>query len=174
MPIIELFGGGQMAVRYKCVWVREVPRKMLTEYYFSLGGSDVTQASLDKMAESFFNDHPHLDPKKKRLYGMLVEVHHPKPCVRYAFSRSASNLRVEDGLWHSAETHLGHKCFIDKDAMIQTNVGSGMCIPINVFRFLRLDPRPCERETLEVVEELTDHMKTKFPGKYICVTGGGN
>jgi hypothetical protein len=161
-----------MGIRYACLWVYEVPRKMIKESFRSHLGSDVSQSEIDRLALEFFTARPRLNPEKERPFGMLVEIHHPKPCIRFTFSRSKSNKSCHEVLPHKARLHSDHSCFIDEDGVIQTSVGAGHSLPVSVMRFTRLGLKQCSEEDASSVIEIWEHMKARFPGNHICAAGG--
>jgi hypothetical protein len=160
-----------VSIKYKCIWVLEMPRKIVKESFRSQCGSDLSQADIDQLANEFFAERPHLMEEKERPFGMLVEVHHPKPCIRYAFSRSKSTESSENVLGHPAIWHKDHSCFISEDAFIQTNAGGGHALPVSVYKFLRLGLHQCSEDNPESVSSIREHMKVQFPGNHICAAG---
>ena len=160
-----------MSVKFQCMWVLEMPRKIVKESFRSQYGSDLTQEEVDQLANEFFAQRPHLREEKERPFGMLIETHHPKPCIRYAFSRSKSNQSTDHVLRHEATWHKDHSCFISEDALIQTNAGGGYAFPISVYKFMRLGLRKCSEDNAESVGSISEHMKVQFPGNHICASG---
>lgn len=160
---------------FSCIWVKEVPKKIYKEHIRTVLGTDLTQSEVDDLADKYYGKHPVLDPFKERVWGMLVETERPANCARLAFSRSTSNSDHSQGIWHQAGCHKEHGCkVVTSDALIQVDLASGHSFPIHVSLFLKLGGVSCSRESIEVIGKIQSTLKTKFPQRHICFSGGAS